>query len=182
MERHLRSVSCCASNLSNSIFGNQQSCTGRLAQFAIRLVIPVSSQKYTSANLLLGGAIESGASQAAQQMGGLRTAYMTQTAPRAVFYGQLIGSYVGAFIATILYKIYTSVKKIPSEEFGVPDAHLYLITSRFIRQDGLPHGALNFALGAFMLGAASATLRIVGSGHRWREFIPSGVAMAIGKP
>lgn len=155
--------------------------TGRLAQLVITLVVPRSSVKYTSANILLGGAIESGASQASQQMGGYKTAYMTKTPPRAVFYGQVIGTYVGAVVAVFLYKVYTSVKTIPSEEFGIPDAHLYIVASRFIRRQGLPPRASTFTLVAFLLGATFSTLRIVAGKRRWRVFVPSGVALAIGR-
>lgn len=98
----------------------------------VGLVVATSSGKYTSSNLLLGGAIESTASQASQHMGGQKTAYMTQTAPRAVFYGQAIGSSIGALFATVLYKIYTSVKSILSEELSVPDAHIYLVACRLL--------------------------------------------------
>jgi uncharacterized oligopeptide transporter (OPT) family protein len=153
-----------------------------LAQFAITLVVPGSSPQYTSANLLLGGAIESGAAQAAQQMSGFKTAYMTKTPPRAVFYGEIIGSYIGLLIAVILYKIYTSIKAIPGEEFSVPDAHLYIVASRFIRQEGLPPMAMKFALVAFLLGSAFGILRIIANKQWWRNLIPSGVAMAMGTP
>lgn len=99
-------------------------------------------------------------------MNGFKTAYMTRTAPRAVFYGQVVGSYVGAVLATILYKTYISVKEIPSEEFSIPDAHLYIVASRFIRQHGLPQQAMPFMLGAFVLGSILSILRILGF-SRW---------------
>jgi uncharacterized oligopeptide transporter (OPT) family protein len=95
----------------------------------IALVIQSSGQKYTSTNLLLGGAVESSASQASQHMGGLKTAYMTNTALKGSTFGQMIGLYVGALIATVLYKLYSSSGKIPSEDITVPDAHLYVVAS-----------------------------------------------------
>ncbi|KAL6830020.1 OPT oligopeptide transporter domain-containing protein [Trichoderma camerunense] len=153
---------------------------GRLAQLAITLVVPPYSQKYTSANLLLGGAIESGAAQAAQQMGGFKTAYMTRTPPKAVLYAEMAGSYIGVLMAVVLYKMYTSAKVVPGEAFGVPDAHLYIVASRLIRQQGLPSMAMSFASAAFLLGAAFGTLRIIADKQWWRNLIPSGVAMAIG--
>lgn len=63
-------------------------------------LLPSSSPKFISANLLLGGAVEAGASQASQHMGGLKTAYMTKTAPRAILFGQMVGSFAGTVIAT----------------------------------------------------------------------------------
>jgi uncharacterized oligopeptide transporter (OPT) family protein len=147
----------------------------------ISLVVPPLNGKYTTSNLLLSGAVESGASQASQHMGGQRTAYMTKTAPRAVLYGQAIGSCVGVLLATSLYKIYTSVKHIPSDEFSVPDAHIYLVASRLLRQQGLPPQALNCAIGAFVFCAIFSIARIIGKRYWWRELVPSGVAMGIGE-
>jgi uncharacterized oligopeptide transporter (OPT) family protein len=108
---------------------------------------------------------------------------MTRTAPRAIFYSQIIGSFAGTLIATLVYKIYTSVKEIPSEEFGIPEAHMWLVGAKLIYQQGLPARALDFAIGAFLIGAVFSILRILGSirNHWWRGLVPSGVAVAIGK-
>jgi uncharacterized oligopeptide transporter (OPT) family protein len=134
-----------------------------------------------SANLLLGGVVESGASQASQQMGGQKTAYITETAPRAVFYGQMIGSFVGTLIATLAYRVYTTSQEFPSKEFDVPDAHVWLVAASFIHQQRLPHRALEFSIASFVIGAGLSVLRIIGKQYWWRNFIPSGVAMATGK-
>ncbi|KAF9773031.1 hypothetical protein IL306_009224, partial [Fusarium sp. DS 682] len=152
---------------------------GRLAQFINALIVPPSSTSFTSTNLLLSGAIESGASQASQHMGGLRTAHMTNAAPRAVLHAQMIGSYVCAFIAVSLYKTYTSIKKIPSQEFGIPDAHLYIVTSRMIQQQGLPPKAMVFESVAFIIDAICGGLRIAGNNRWWRHLVPPGVAMGV---
>jgi uncharacterized oligopeptide transporter (OPT) family protein len=154
---------------------------GRLAQLAITVVVPSSSLKYTSANILLGGTIESGAAQAAQEMSGFKTAYMTRTPPRIVLYSGIIGTYTGVVFAAVLYKVYASVKVIPSDEFGVPDAHLYIMASRFIRQQGLPPKAMSSAILSFLIGGAFSTVRILACKRWWRSLVPSGVAMAIGE-
>ncbi|KAF5683075.1 oligopeptide transporter [Fusarium denticulatum] len=120
------------------------------------------------------------ASQASQHMGGLRTAYMTNTAPRVIVYAQMLGSYAGSFLSVSLYKIYTSINKIPSQDFGIPDARLYIVTVQMIRQQGLPPQAMGFAWVAFIIGAVCGGARIVGKDHWWRCLIPSGVAMAVG--
>ncbi|KAL9611677.1 MAG: hypothetical protein Q9167_003706 [Letrouitia subvulpina] len=124
---------------------------GRVAQLLVGLIVPASNQNYIHANLLLGGNLEAGASQASQHMGGLKIAYMTKTAPRAILYGQLIGLIVGSLIATFVYMIYTSAKQFPSREFDIPDAHLWLVTAKLIAQQGLPLQVLEFAIGAFFL-------------------------------
>lgn len=152
-----------------------------MAQLIIGLLIPASNSSSISANLLLGGIVEAGASQSAQQMAGLKTAYRTKTAPRAIYYGQMIGSFVGIFIATLVYRIYTSVKNVPSAAFGIPDAHMWVVAARLIYQQGLPSRALGFATAAFVMGAVFGVLQILGSKYWWRDIVPSGLAMGIGK-
>ncbi|KAL8831926.1 MAG: hypothetical protein Q9170_005088 [Blastenia crenularia] len=155
---------------------------GRVAQFIIGSFIPASNSNRIFANLLLSGVVEAGASQASQQMGGLKTAYMTKTPPRAIFFGQMIGSIFGTLIATLVYRIYTSAGKIPSTEFGIPDGRLWLVAARLVYQQGLPPQAFKFAIGAFAFGAALSILRILALKRWWKDFLPSGIAMAIGKP
>lgn len=106
---------------------------------------------------------------------------MTRTAPRATYLGQMVGSLAGTLIATLVYRIFTSVKQISSEEFGIPDAPLWLVAAKVIYQQGLAPRGLNFAIGAFVIGAAFSILRILGSNRLWRSFVPSGVAIAIDK-
>lgn len=106
---------------------------------------------------------------------------MTKTPPRATYLSQIVGSLAGTLIASLDYRIYTSVKQIPSEEFGMPDAHLWLVAAKLIYQQGLAPRALDFAIGAFVIGAAFSILRILGSNRWWQSFVPSGVAIAIGK-
>ncbi|KAF2788846.1 hypothetical protein K505DRAFT_341750 [Melanomma pulvis-pyrius CBS 109.77] len=118
----------------------------RVAQLIIGLLVPSSRSGYMSANLLLGGLVEAGASQASQHMGGQKTAYVTETAPRAVFYGQMI-------------------------EFGVPDAHVWLVAARLIHQQGLPDRDLEFSIGAFVMGAGLSLLRIVARRYWRRDFV-----------
>lgn len=157
------------------------SCIGRVAQLVVGLLVPNSRPEYMSANLLLGGLVESGASQASQHMGGQRTAYMTETAPRAVFYGQMIGTFIGTLVATLAYRVYTTAREFPSKEFEVPDAHVWLVAARLIHQQGLPDKAMEFTIVAFVVGAGLSALRILGRPYWWAILVPSGVAMAIGK-
>ena len=93
-------------NRTSAVTKTQHSVAGRAAQCIIGLLIPASNSNHIIANLLLGCVVESGASQASQQIGDLKTAYMTRTAPRNIFYSQIIrvGSFAGTLIATLVYK------------------------------------------------------------------------------
>ena len=154
---------------------------GRLAQFLISLMDPSISAKFISSNLLLAGAVETVASQASQHIGGLKTAYMTRTPPRAVLYSQIIGTVAGTLVATLAYRLYTSTKKIPSSELGVPDAYVWLVAAKLFRQEGLPDAALEFAIAASVLGGILCVLKILGDKHWWKNWVPSPVAMAVGE-
>lgn len=114
-------------------------------------------------------------------MGGLKTAHMTRTPPRAIFFGQMIGTFIGAIVVTIAYRTYTTVQTIPSQEFELPDGQLWLFAARPFHHEGLPTGALEFAAVAFFIGSSFSILRILGSDRWWSPFVPSSVAVAIGK-
>ena len=154
---------------------------GRVAQLIIGSVVPRSNKNRFAANLLLGCAVETGASQASQHMGSLKTAYITRTPPKAIFYAQLVGSVSGICIATLVYRIYTTVMHLPNTELQSPEAHLWVVTARLVYQQGLPPFALSFSLVAFAIGIVFSALRIYGSNCWWRALVPSGVAMAIGR-
>ena len=72
----------------------------------------------------------------------------------------MIGSFAGCFIATFLYKLYSAVKTIPSDEFPVPDAP-YLVRwgAAYVFRKGLPPGIVGFALAASALGFIFGALR-----------------------
>ena len=131
--------------------------------------------------LLLDGVVEIGAFQSAQQIASLKTANMTSSPPRAIYYAQMIGSLLGVFVATLIYKLYKSLDRIPSDEFGIPDAHLWLVAARLIAQQGLSPRALNFALWAFVIRAFCSILRTVGSDRWWRGCVPSSMTVAVGR-
>lgn len=93
----------------------------------------------------------------------------------------MISSIIRTFVATLVYKVYTSVKRISSAEFGIPDAHMWAVAARLIYQKGLPPHVFGFAITAFVIGGTINVLRTLGSNRWWRDIVPSGLAMGIGK-
>ena len=99
---------------------NPVSGISKVTQLFFALIIPASNKNSVIINLLAGAISESGAVQAGDMMQDLKTGHLLGAAPKAQFYGQLIGSFVGAVVSAWVYKLYTSVYEIPGGMFQVP--------------------------------------------------------------
>lgn len=99
---------------------NPVSGISKLTQLFFALIIPASNKNSVIINLLAGAISESGAIQAGDMMQDLKTGHLLGAAPKAQFYGQLIGSFVGAIVSAWVYKLYTSVYEVPGGMFQVP--------------------------------------------------------------
>lgn len=159
---------------------NPVSGISKLTQLFFALVIPASNPNAIIINLLAGAISESGALQAGDMMQDLKTGHLTGAAPRAQFWGQMIGSLAGAIISAGVYKLYTSVYKIPGGLFQVPTAYVWIFTARLVTGKGLPYMAWQWALGAGLLFVALTAMRVRGQGKWWQAWIPGGIAVAVG--
>lgn len=159
---------------------NPVSGISKLTQLFFALVIPASNPNAIIINLLAGAISESGALQAADMMQDLKTGHLTGAAPRAQFWGQMVGSLAGAIISAGVYKLYTSVYEIPGGLFQVPTAYVWIFTARLVTGKGLPYMAWQWALGAGLLFVALTAVRVRGQGKWWQAWIPGGIAVAVG--
>ncbi|KAL8998560.1 MAG: hypothetical protein Q9169_002400 [Polycauliona sp. 2 TL-2023] len=159
---------------------NPVSGISKLTQLIFALVIPNSNPNAVTINLLAGAISESGALQAGDMMQDLKTGHLLGASPRAQFYGQMIGSAVGAVVSGSVYKLYTSVYKVPGGLFEVPTGYVWIFTARLVTGQGLPHMAWQWALGAGMVFAVMTALRIRGQGKWWQAWVPGGIAVAVG--
>ncbi|MCJ1313733.1 hypothetical protein MMC25_007413 [Agyrium rufum] len=165
---------------------NPVSGISKLTQLLFAAFIPSSSKNSVIINLVAGAISESGALQAGDMMQDLKTGHLLGAAPRAQFYGQIIGSFVGAIVSACVYKLYTHVYTIPGGMFDVPTAYVWIFTARLVTGKGLPPMAWQFALGAGLLWAFLTALRIwMKSGtkivsEKWVAFVPGGIAVAVG--
>jgi OPT family oligopeptide transporter len=130
-------------------------------------------------NLVVGAVSEAGAQQAGDIMQDLKTGHLIGAAPRAQFYGQLIGSVFGAVISAWTYRIYSSVYPIPGALFQVPTAYVWIDCSRLVYGKGLPDGAWRFAVVFAAVFAGSTVLRGWGR-YKGNPWIPGGIAVAVG--
>lgn len=161
---------------------NPVSGISKITQLIFALVTPKSSPNAVIINLIAGAISESGALQAGDLLQDLKTGHLLGASPKAQFYGQLIGSAVGAVISACVYKLYTNVYEVPGGMFQVPTGYVWIFTARLVTGQGLPPKVGEWAAGAALVFAFLTALRIYGTarGAKWTAFIPGGIAVAVG--
>ncbi|KAJ5179456.1 hypothetical protein N7492_002666 [Penicillium capsulatum] len=171
---------------------NPVSGISKLTQLLFSLATPSSHFSRRTAlvtNLLAGAVSESGALQAGDMMQDLKTGHILGASPKAQFYGQVIGSLVGAVLSTAVYKIYVNTYEIPGEMFQTPTAYVWIFTARLVTGQGLPEmawqasiiaGIVWVVITALRIAAASPSFAVHGKPPAWRDWIPGGIAVAVG--
>ena len=173
---------------------NPVSGISKLTQLLFSIATPSSHFSRRSAvvtNLLAGAVSEAGALQAGDMMQDLKTGHLMGASPKAQFYGQIIGSLAGAVLSTVVYKLYVSVYDVPGPIFQTPTAYLWIFTARLVTGQGLPRMAWTASWIAGSIFVASTILRTIavsplanggkrGVSAPWRQYIPGGIAVAVG--
>ncbi|KAL4956313.1 OPT oligopeptide transporter protein-domain-containing protein [Aspergillus filifer] len=174
---------------------NPVSGISKLTQLLFSLATPASHFSRRTAlvtNLLAGAVSESGALQAGDMMQDLKTGHILGASPKAQFYGQIIGSLVGAVLSTAVYKMYVNVYEVPGPMFQTPTAYVWIFTARLVTGQGLPPMAWEASTIAGVIFVAITILRIVaaspianggrphGNAAPWRSWVPGGIAVAVG--
>ncbi|GAA5815109.1 hypothetical protein MFLAVUS_008615 [Mucor flavus] len=156
---------------------NPVSGIGKISQILAGIIMPGA----IVANLIAGGIAEAGAQQAGDLMQDLKTGYLLGASPKAQFYGQLIGSLFSSFVATGAYLLYTTVYTIPGPEFPAPTAQVWLDMSRLVNGHDLPPHVFEFIIAFAVLFGVLVIVKETGPTEKgWRQFIPQGIAFAIG--
>ncbi|KAH8903940.1 OPT superfamily oligopeptide transporter [Coniochaeta sp. PMI_546] len=160
---------------------NPVSGISKLAQLFFAVIIPQSNKSSVLINLVAGAISEAGALQAGDLMQDLKTGHLLGAAPKAQFWGQVIGATAGAVVSALIYRLYAAVYTIPSELYQVPTAYVWVFTARLVTGKGLPYMAQEWALGSAILFAAFTALRIgLDPKSKWQALIPGGIAVAVG--
>ncbi|KAI0436873.1 OPT oligopeptide transporter protein-domain-containing protein [Xylaria telfairii] len=159
---------------------NPVSGISKIAQLFFALIIPQTHKASVLINLIAGAVSEAGALQAGDLMQDLKTGHLLGAAPKAQFWGQIIGATVGAVVSAWIYRLYTAVYEVPGDLFQVPTAFVWIFTARLVTGKGLPHMAWEFAMGAAIIFAVFTVLRTKGIGKKWHAYIPGGIAVAVG--
>lgn len=111
----------------------------------------------------------------------LKTGHLLGAAPKAQFWGQVIGATVGAVLSAFIYRLYTAVYEIPGELFQVPTAYVWIFTARLVTGQGLPPMVKEWAIGSGALFAVTTLIRTFSVGKAWRSLVPGGIAVAVGR-
>ncbi|KAK3683540.1 OPT oligopeptide transporter protein-domain-containing protein [Podospora appendiculata] len=165
---------------------NPVSGISKLAQLFFALIIPQSNKSSVLINLVAGAVSEAGALQAGDLMQDLKTGHLLGAAPKAQFWGQVIGATVGAVVSAFIYRLYTHVYVITEGQFQAPTAFVWIYTARLVTGDGLPAMAKEWAIGFAVLFAATTALRTSLAANKsnnnklWQAVIPGGIAVAVG--
>lgn len=169
---------------------NPVSGISKLTQLIFALVTPTSgpgAKNSVIINLLAGAISESAALQAGDLLQDLKCGHLLGAAPNAQFWGQMIGSAVGAVLSAGVYKLYTHVYTIPGGLFEVPTGYVWIFTARLVTGKGLPPMVKQWAGGAAVIFAAGTMARVWGHARKrtglsgwWVDFIPGGIAVAVG--
>lgn len=163
---------------------NPVSGISKLTQLAFALIVPSSNPNTVTINLIAGALSESGALQAGDLMQDLKAGHLLGASPAAQFWGQMIGSGVGAVVAALVYKLYTHVYKIPGGLFQVPTGFVWIFTARLVTGKGLPEKVAEWALGFGAVFAMTTAARTYGNstGRPWlASWVPGGIAVAVGE-
>ena len=161
---------------------NPVSGISKLTQLVFALVTSTSNPNHIISNLLAGAISESGALQAGDMMQDLKTGHLLGASPRAQFYGQIVGSGVGAIVSALVYKLYVSVYEIPGDLFQIPTAYVWIFTARLVTGKGLPPMAWQISVGFGVVFSLFTCLRLWAKEKEkpWAEWIPGGIAVAVG--
>ncbi|KAI8961111.1 OPT superfamily oligopeptide transporter [Daldinia sp. FL1419] len=159
---------------------NPVSGISKLAQLFFALIIPQSNKSSVLINLVAGAVSEAGALQAGDLMQDLKTGHLLGAAPKAQFWGQIIGATVGAVVSALIYRLYTAVYEVPGDLFQVPTGRVWIATARLVTGKGLPEMARTYAIGGAVIFAIFTALRTKAIGKSWHAYIPGGIAVAVG--
>jgi OPT family oligopeptide transporter len=169
---------------------NPVSGISKLTQLVFALVTPTTGPGAKNAviiNLVAGAISESAALQAGDLLQDLKCGHLLGAAPNAQFWGQMIGSAVGAVLSALVYKLYTNVYTIPGGLFEVPTGYVWVFTARLVTGTGLPPMVKEWASGAAVVFAVGTMIRVWGNARKlrglsgwWIDLVPGGIAVAVG--
>ncbi|KAL6929747.1 hypothetical protein ACO0SA_001151 [Hanseniaspora valbyensis] len=165
---------------------NPVSGLGKLSQLIFSIITPKEKPGSILINLVAGAISEAGSQQAGDLMQDLKTGHLVGAAPKSQFIGMLIGTCYSIFLSSGLYMLYNKVYVIPSEEFRIPTALVWINSSRLFYGGGLPEGSVNCCIAVGLIfSIISLAKNLLVEWNRFKraawliDCLPSGVAVGI---
>ncbi|KAL6932342.1 hypothetical protein ACO0OL_003820 [Hanseniaspora opuntiae] len=165
---------------------NPVSGLGKLSQLIFSLITKKSTPGAILINLVAGAISEAGSEQAGDLMQDLKTGHLLGASPKSQFIGMLIGTTYSIPVAAALYLLYDKVYEIPSMEFRIPTALVWINSARLFYGGGLPEGCVSCCIVVGVVFSVISLLKNLmiefgkGRKHQWLiDVLPSGVAVGI---
>jgi len=153
---------------------NPVSGLSKLSQIVFGLVAPGD----IVANLVAGGVCEAAAQQAGDLMQDLKVGYLLNASPRAQLYGQLVGTTFSIFVSVGAYALYSAAYGVPSEQFPVPTAYVWLAMAELVNGGQLADNVLWFCIASFVLSGLLPLIAFFRP--NLKDWLPSAVSFGIG--
>lgn len=134
-------------------------------------------------NLVAGAIGEAGAHSSQHLMHDFKTGYLLGTCPEPQLYGMLLGSLLGAIVASGAYVLFATYYDIPGKLFQIPTAYIWLQAARLFTGEAVdvPEKVSGFALASVAAFAVIMTVKLT-SRRKWVQvWLPSATAFSIGK-
>eukprot|EP01083_Nonionella_stella_P031868 87198_1 len=155
---------------------NPVSGVGKVSQIFFSLIAPGN----VIGNLVAGAMSGASAAQSGDMLQSFKTGHLLSASSRLQFYGALIGSIASVAFSVFAYYLFTSAyPDMPNAEFEVPAAELWLDMAELLNGESIATDVKWFCVGGAAIGALLSICHdvlFVGT----CEYIPSGVAVAIG--
>ncbi|XBW34938.1 hypothetical protein QEN19_000502 [Hanseniaspora menglaensis] len=165
---------------------NPVSGLGKLSQLIFSIITPKDRPGSILINLVAGAISEAGSQQAGDLMQDLKTGHLVGASPKSQFIGMIIGTCYSIFLSSGLYLLYNKVYVIPSEEFRIPTALVWINSSRLFYGGGLPEGSAKCCVAVgIIFSIISLSKNILVEWSRFKkaawiiDCLPSGVAVGI---
>ena len=149
-------------------------------QFAFALLVSRSDPNRFIISLILSAITKAGTMPAAILMFNLKTGRLLGASPTHQLVGHALGSVLGAFVATGLYKLYTTALAVPGDLFQIPAAYGSVSAVRLAWGEGLPPRCAEVSVAFAGVTALVTILKIRYANSGWCKYLPGGVAFSVG--
>ncbi|CAG7921810.1 unnamed protein product [Penicillium olsonii] len=134
--------------------------SGLAAQLFLAAITPRSNPNSVMINILSAAIANGGANQSGDLAFDLKIGQLVGAPPEVQTYGQIIGSFFGALVSCLTYRLFTNQFPVPGDFIQVPNSFLQVSTAKMVLNKGLPPGAGGYALGFGIFFAIATVIKM----------------------